>query len=58
MMQDAFGMLTEMERAGVTPTVDTWNTLMNACIRRVDPAAVLRLFHQMVQSGEYIPGCL
>ena len=46
-------MLNEMGRAGVVPTVDTFNTLMDACIRRVDPAAVLRLFRQMVQSGRF-----
>lgn len=44
-------MLNEMGKAGVMPTVDTFNTLMDACIRRVDPPAVLRLFRQMVQSG-------
>ena len=50
-MQDAFGMLNKMGKAGVVPTVDTFNTLMDACICRVDPPAVLRLFRQMVQSG-------
>lgn len=50
-VQEAFGMLNEMGKAGVMPTVDTFNTLMDACIRRVDPPAVLRLFRQMVQSG-------
>jgi len=49
-VQEAFGMLNEMGKAGVMPTVDTFNTLMDACIRRVDPPAVLRLFRQMVQS--------
>jgi len=44
-------MLSEMGKAGVMPTVDTFNTLMDACIRRVDPPAVLRLFRQMQQSG-------
>lgn len=50
-LQDAFGMLTEMGKQGVMPTVDTFNTLMDACIRRVNPAAVPRLFKQMEQSG-------
>ena len=50
-MQDAFGMLNEMGQTGVMPTVDTFNTLMDACVRRSDPPAVLRLFRQMVQSG-------
>ena len=50
-LQDAFGMLTEMGKEGVMPTVDTFNTLMDACIRRVNPAAVPRLFKQMEQSG-------
>ena len=49
--QDAFGMLNEMGQTGVMPTVDTFNTLMDACVRRNDPPAVLRLFRQMVQSG-------
>ena len=44
-------MLTEMGKEGVMPTVDTFNTLMDACIRRVNPAAVPRLFKQMEQSG-------
>lgn len=44
-------MLTEMGNEGVMPTVDTFNTLMDACIRRVNPAAVPRLFDQMVHSG-------
>lgn len=47
-------MLNEMGKAGVIPTVDTFNTLMDACIRRVDPPAVLRLFRQMVQSGSLV----
>ena len=47
-------MLTEMGKEGVMPTVDTFNTLMDACIRRVNPAAVPRLFHQMVQSGDAV----
>lgn len=51
LLQDAFGMLTEMGKEGVMPTVDTFNTLMDACIRRVNPAAVPRLFKQMEQSG-------
>ncbi|KAL3156917.1 hypothetical protein ABBQ38_001179 [Trebouxia sp. C0009 RCD-2024] len=50
-MKDAFGMLAEMGKEGVMPTVDTFNTLMDACIRRVNPAAVPRLFNQMEQSG-------
>lgn len=44
-------MLNEMGQTGVMPTVDTFNTLMDACVRRNDPPAVLRLFRQMVQSG-------
>jgi len=55
-VQEAFGMLNEMGKAGVMPTVDTFNTLMDACIRRVDPSAVLRLFRQMVQSGSLVYG--
>lgn len=56
-LQDAFGMLAEMGKEGVMPTVDTFNTLMDACIRRVNPAAVPRLFNQMEQSGVCWPSC-
>lgn len=41
-----------MGQAGVVPTVDTFNTLMSACGKRGDHEAVLRLFKQLVQSGE------
>lgn len=51
-------MLREMGKEGVMPTVDTFNTLMDACIRRVNPAAVPRLFTQMKQSGVYPLLCL
>lgn len=45
-------MLSEMAAAGVIPTVDTFNTLMDACSYRHDYEAVVRLFGHMVQSGE------
>ena len=45
-------MLSEMTAAGVIPTVDTFNTLMDACSSRHDYEAVVRLFRHMVQSGE------
>ena len=51
-LQDAFQMLKEMRARGVPATVDTFNTLMNGCIRRNDPAGVPRLFDQMVQAGQ------
>ena len=60
-VQDGFGMLSEMSLAGVVPTVDTFNTLMDACILRHDYHAVLRLFRHMVQSGtvcqQSLPAC-
>lgn len=45
-------MLSEMTAAGVIPTVDTFNTLMDACSSRHDYEAVVRLFRHMVQSGK------
>ena len=48
-------MLYQMGEAGVTPSVDTFNTLMDACLMRSDPQAVVRLFQQMQQSGQF-PG--
>lgn len=50
-LQDAFGILMKMGEAGVMPTVDTYNTLMDVCTRRSDPQAVTRLFQQMRQAG-------
>ena len=47
-------MLYQMGKAGVTPSVDTFNTLMDACLMRSDPQAVVRLFQQMQQSGQLI----
>ena len=54
-MQDSFGMMSEMIEAGVIPTVDTFNTLMDSCSSRHDYEAVVRLYRQMVQAGKHGP---
>lgn len=54
-MQDSFGMMSEMIEAGVIPTVDTFNTLMDSCSSRHDYEAVVRLYRQMVQAGRHGP---
>ena len=46
-----FELLKEMSDAGVGPTGDTFNTLMDAAIECGDPEAALRLAAQMADTG-------
>ena len=50
-MQATFELLKEMSDAGVGPTGDTFNTLMDAAIVCGDPEATLRLYKQMREAG-------
>ena len=51
LLQEAFDLLGVMEGAGVSPSVDTYNTLMVACKQRHQLQSVPRIFRRLRMSG-------
>ena len=51
LLQESFDLLGVMEGAGVSPSVDTYNTLMVACKQRHQLQSVPRIFRRLIMSG-------
>ena len=51
LLQESFDLLGVMEGAGVSPSVDTYNTLMVACKQRHQLQSVPRIFRRLMMSG-------
>ena len=51
LLQESFDLLGEMEGAGVSPSVDTYNTLMVACKQRHQLQSVPSIFRRLTLSG-------
>ena len=51
LLQESFDLLGVMEGAGVSPSVDTYNTLMVACKQRHRLQCIPRIFRRLIMSG-------
>lgn len=50
-LEKGFGFMREMERGGVSPTVVTYNTLIDACCKRRKVKEAMVLLREMAARG-------